>query len=344
MAMTLPTVPAIPQSWYLVCRARALRPGQAIAWTLGTHPLVVYRTATGRVVAMDARCPHMGAHLARGRVVGEDLQCALHHWSCTPAGESRPPAGGVRLSQRVYATAERYGSIFVFAGSEPRFDIPRITDDERQTPRVFTAPAVTIKTTWPALVSNAFDIEHMDAVHHRVLREPPALHLLGGEAIELTYVSRVTGGSAADRITRWIAGDAVRGTIQCWGGSMVVVKSHAGRLDSRLLLCLTPTESGVTVTPIVARPRHGAALVDTLALRVTGWFFNAFLRRDIEPLRGMDLRLEGALATPGPLGWAARWFVTLPAFSPADDRCQSNVQTSTSVPVDQRSTAREVEV
>ena len=333
-------IPEIPQSWYLVCGARDLPVGTIKDWTLGTRAIVVFRSSSGRVVAMDARCPHMGAHLGRGRVVGDDLQCALHHWRCGPAGDCRPPGGTQALRQAIYPAVEKYGSIFVFAGTEPRFEVPDLVEGDV---RFVSARPVLVRTSWAAVATNAFDISHMDTVHHRALRQEPQVALIGSACLELGYVSRVTGAGLSDRLMRAIANDRIDATIQCWGGTLIVVKSRAGALVSRLLLCLTPSEGGVVVTAIVARPR-GHAITDTIVLRATRWLFSAFLRRDVEPLAGMDLRIEGALASPGPLAWAARWLATLPGFEDPDDRRRSNVQILTLGAVEDTTTLRKIEV
>lgn len=329
MRPSTPQLPEIPQSWYRVCASRDLRNERVMSWTLGTRGIVVYRTAEGRAVAMDARCPHLGAHLGRGTVRGDDLQCALHHWRCDPRAECRPPSGLGRLSHTVYAVAERYGSIFVFAGAEPRFDVPNLGDDRADALRVLAARPVLVEASWAALAMNAFDIAHMDAIHHRVLREEPVIRLIGGDCLELKYVSRITGSGLSDRVMRWLSDDRVTATIECWGGTMVVVRSRVGTLESRLLLCLTPIGRHVTVVPIVARPRGGSPIAEALALRIGRWLFTSFLTRDVVPLAGMDLRIERAIGLPGPAGWAARWLVTLPAFGESDNRVQSNVQTFT---------------
>lgn len=324
-------LPDIPQSWYRVCASRDLRTQRVISWTLGGRAIVVYRTADGRVVAMDARCPHLGAHLGRGTVRGDDLQCALHHWRCDSRGNCRPPSGSGRLSHTVYAAAERYESIFVFAGAEPRFDVPNLGDDRMDAPppRVLAARPVRVEASWAALAMNAFDIAHMDAIHHRVLREEPVIRLLGSDCLELKYVSRITGSGLSDRAIRWLSNDRVTATIECWGGTLVVVRSRVGTLESRLLLCLTPIGRHVAVVPIVARPRGGSPIADALALRIGRWLFTSFLTRDVVPLAGMDLRIERAIGLQGPGGWAARWLVTLPAFAESDNRVRSNVQTHT---------------
>ena len=41
--------------------------------------LAVWRTKT-RWFAFDDACPHMGASLADGRVVGDTIQCSWHEW------------------------------------------------------------------------------------------------------------------------------------------------------------------------------------------------------------------------------------------------------------------------
>ncbi len=328
MAHDAPRLPAVPQSWYRICGDRQLGKGRVISSTLGTRGIVVYRAASGRVIAMDARCPHLGAHLGGGSVDGDNLRCALHHWRCDADGACRAPSGLGTLAQTVYPTAERYGSIFVFAGSEPLFDVPRLEDaDSGARPlRVLAARPVLVRTSWASLAMNAFDIAHMDAIHHRVLREEPAIRLIGRDCLELKYVSRITGRGISDRLMRWLSNDRVNATIECWGGTLIVVKSRVGGVESRLLLCLTPAGSDVTVVPIVGRP-SGSPIVDAIALRIGRWLFTSFLTRDVVPLAGMDLRIDRARGLDGPSGWTARWLVTLPAFDDTDNGGRSSVQT-----------------
>jgi len=63
------TLPVYPASWYLFCSARRLRRGP-FARDLLSRRLVVYRTAAGRLAALDARCAHLGADL--GEAVEDD--------------------------------------------------------------------------------------------------------------------------------------------------------------------------------------------------------------------------------------------------------------------------------
>ena len=55
--------------------------------------LVLYRGASGRVVMLDAHCPHMGTHLGRnstsyvcrdGAIEGDSIRCPYHAWRFGP--------------------------------------------------------------------------------------------------------------------------------------------------------------------------------------------------------------------------------------------------------------------
>src|SRR5687767_16033636 len=77
---------SFPASWYPLCRSSELKRRQVIGLEAFGFDLAVLRTASGKVVAMQAHCIHMGADLSRGRVIGERLQCPLHEWEFGPQG------------------------------------------------------------------------------------------------------------------------------------------------------------------------------------------------------------------------------------------------------------------
>ncbi|MGH2503641.1 MAG: Rieske 2Fe-2S domain-containing protein [Ktedonobacterales bacterium] len=64
----MPSVVAlpIPNSWYAVAFSADLRPGAVVARTLAEHDIVLFRTRGGTACALDAHCPHLGAHLGIG--------------------------------------------------------------------------------------------------------------------------------------------------------------------------------------------------------------------------------------------------------------------------------------
>ena len=61
----------IAEGWYWLARTAEIRRGKVKALRLLGRELAVYRGADGTVVALDAYCAHMGAHLAAGHSRGQ---------------------------------------------------------------------------------------------------------------------------------------------------------------------------------------------------------------------------------------------------------------------------------
>lgn len=62
-----------------VGEVRQFREGRGRTVRFGGRTIAVFRRGE-RFFAMDDECPHMGASLAMGRVVGDDVECEWHHW------------------------------------------------------------------------------------------------------------------------------------------------------------------------------------------------------------------------------------------------------------------------
>lgn len=54
--------------------------GGASIWVKGGRKVAVFK-AHGRILACKDRCPHMGADLSDGRVVGGAVVCGWHGWT-----------------------------------------------------------------------------------------------------------------------------------------------------------------------------------------------------------------------------------------------------------------------
>lgn len=312
-------LPPIVESWYFVCRSRDLRRGRTLAWSLPSVPLVLYRGASGQAHALAAHCAHMGTHLVHGDVIDDRLRCPMHHW----------------MHDGTYPVVERDGGVFVFVantcGEPPLFPLPTWSHGSSDAPwRVAIGRHVRIATPWHACAMNGFDVVHFETVHQRELREPATVTTIGDHGIELRYRSRVKGQSRADRLMRWLATDHVGVTITCWGGNVFLVRSEAGSFVNHLMLCLTPTETDLIVTPLVAVPRTRVPGPDWLRSSVTAWLFMSFLGRDLRPLSGMQLRPDAALDHEGPLATFVRWLAVRPEVNRYPTR--ATVRTCSSQP------------
>lgn len=290
-ATTRAPLPRWPRAWYVVARSADLAPGAVTAGRLAGREYVVFRTRGGALAALDAHCPHMGAHLRGAAVAGERLRCALHHWTIGGDGSCRGPGADARHRGRPWPVAERYGLVFLHPPGAPREPPPLPAPESPAEWAWTTGRPVFLRTDWHSMMVNGFDLLHLRAVHRRELVEPHELTRLD-RALRLRYVSRVTrGGGLSDRVMKRVSGDRIRVTQTCHGPT-VVIESDLGRTRSAAVLGLTAEEGGVRAFGAFGTPRGGAG--ERLRLALARWLFTAFLRRDFAVVEGMRLALDAA--------------------------------------------------
>ena len=122
----------ITEGWYPVCPSSKLKPGQADSVKLTYQRILIYRSEGGDVAAMDAFCPHMGADLANGRVVGDRIECYFHQWQFGPDG-TLADSGCARAPKNVknhsWPVEEKYGYI-----PQPKLDNPVTPRRKKESP------------------------------------------------------------------------------------------------------------------------------------------------------------------------------------------------------------------
>ena len=114
-----------PDCWYPLARSSDLRPGRTRLANFAGEPIVLARTETGQVFALDDRCAHRQFPLHKGVVCGEMLRCAYHAWTYRQDGQIAAvpylPKGAARPSGvRSYPCREAYGHVFVFPGEREK--------------------------------------------------------------------------------------------------------------------------------------------------------------------------------------------------------------------------------
>lgn len=272
-------LPDWPQGWYVVARSRDLRAGQISRVTLARQEIVVFRTASGELGALDAHCPHMGAHLGLGRVRGEHLECRLHCWRLGVDG--RIPSQD--KTARAWKLTERAGLVFLEFGGDRALP----TAGESDFLWTSTRP-IDVAAHWHALTANAFDMPHLATVHRRELVEPPSVGFEPGREFEMSYVTRVRGRGASDRMMKWLSGNRIQARMRCHG-PMVMVDTDLGFTRTAAMVGMLPTEQGTRLFGAFGiRPGPMGAL----RLALTRWLFAAFLKRDLGFVEGMRLRTD----------------------------------------------------
>ena len=75
-----------PDRWYVVARSTEVK-AQPLGVILWNQPIVLYRDSTGKIHALEDRCPHRQVKLSHGHVIGDHLECSYHGWCFKSSGE-----------------------------------------------------------------------------------------------------------------------------------------------------------------------------------------------------------------------------------------------------------------
>lgn len=113
-------VPIHPDHWYPLAWSHELKRGKTLGVRFAGDPIVLARTQSGKIFALEDRCAHRQVPLHAGVVDGESIRCGYHGWTydCTGKCVDVPYLGKERLPNgvRAYPCREMYGLIFVFPG------------------------------------------------------------------------------------------------------------------------------------------------------------------------------------------------------------------------------------
>jgi len=283
-----------------------VRPGKVVRQEAFGMPLAIFRTPSLKVGALYARCPHMGADLGQGKVVGERLQCPLHHWEYGREGRCEHIPGSCSIPRRAHQAAlvceEHYGLVFGFLGGEPAFPFPRFTGED---PELYSrASVLSFVTPYQVLAANSFDGQHFATVHHRRLLEPPVLASESAFHLSVRFRAQVEGSQLHDRLLRRIGVDQVELAAHCWGGNTIL--AYNTRTDARILF---------TILPIDAR-RTRVFILNVLGRETAAAFPRALRRVLLSAMHGLTVAfLKPDIAVMQDLQWQ------LGVLLPDLDRC-----------------------
>jgi nitrite reductase/ring-hydroxylating ferredoxin subunit len=160
-----------PSGWFLFGFSNELLPGRLLSRPFMGQEVVVFRTETGQACAVDAYCPHMGAHFGYGgSVKGELLNCPFHGFcfdvsgSCVSTGYGTKPPPKARL--RTWPLCEQNGLLLLYYHTDaepPSWEVPVLDMQDGWTPiryQKFILHDHPQETT-----ENSVDIGHFAFVH-----------------------------------------------------------------------------------------------------------------------------------------------------------------------------------
>ena len=240
-----------PRGWFMVADAEELG-DSPLPLKFFDQEMALYRGESGRVVLLDAYCPHMGTNIARnttsfvvidGQIEGDSIRCPYHAWRFGPDGKCDdipyhdgpiPKAACVRS----WPVVEAMGCIFVWhdpEGGLPDYEAPLLQEWSDPSWIHWQIDRIGELRSHPMeLIDNMADIAHLGPIHGSTVayyENEVRGHLL---------IQRQGGGhkTLADSNT-------ILATDTWYTGPGILLSRMTGFYDSIILITHTPIEDGL---------------------------------------------------------------------------------------------------
>lgn len=200
---------AMRRCWQPVARAQDLAEGPQRAVLLG-EPLAVFLTEGGKPAVVADRCPHRGASLSMGAVVGEAIQCPYHGWewdgikgNCTripSLADQRQIPPDARIP--AFPVREQWGLIWTVL-EEPLGEPPAVPWFDEQEWEWGHGEPFELPVSFGVMIENFRDVAHFAFVHRDTLGAVPEIVEpleVKRDGLEVTMRRDITGGPGGEEM------------------------------------------------------------------------------------------------------------------------------------------------
>ena len=241
------------ESWFPICLSRELPVGGLLGRPFLDGRVVVLRGEDGTARVFSAYCPHLGADLAVGKVIGNGVRCAFHRWEfdaegwCTKTGLGETPPRSACLYK--FHTVEKFGLVWAFNGDEPWWELPDFPVPEEELDFVvhYDVPQIPVDP-W-VICANTPDWQHLKAVHRVQFDHESMFEKIAwtDHSMEYDLEGTMEGG----------AGPPLSARVGIFGTSLFRLFGEAGGIPTASMTAFGLPETGVTQVYYVLGTRKG---------------------------------------------------------------------------------------
>ena len=239
-----------PRGWFMVAVSAEVTDKPKAVRFFGQDFALYRGKQSGKVVLLDAYCPHMGTHLARnstsyvaqdGAVEGDSIRCPYHAWRFGPDGRCNhipyskgpiPPAARVKS----WKVEEHMGAVFVWhdpEGLEPDYEVPQVASDPAWVPTLFDDLGI-VNCHTQEIVDNITDVAHFNPVHGSITK------YFENEFKGHVATQRMGGGHR----TLTTADGPMLETEAVYTGPSILITRMNGTFESVIFIAHTPVDDG----------------------------------------------------------------------------------------------------
>jgi len=168
-------------NWYMAGWSSEIAPATMLARRVCGQALVIFRTAAGKLAALEDRCIHRGMPFSvGGECEGEIIRCPYHGLEfdasgiCTKVpGQELIPAGAKLIS---FPIVEKDSMVWVWVGDADKADASKIVSYPFHGGAgwVWSKDSLEVNANWMLLVDNLLDLSHLQYVHRKTIGGNPA--------------------------------------------------------------------------------------------------------------------------------------------------------------------------
>jgi len=165
----------LKNTWYVAANACELDKGM-VSRKICNEQIVMFRTSTGTIAALEDRCPHRFVPLSMGKCVGDTVQCGYHGLRFDAAGNcvdapNDDPSQRARASIKAYQAVERYAVIWLWMGDAKLATPDTIPEFSYLSDRQKFAACQGyshIKGNYQLIADNLLDLSHVHYLHPHI--------------------------------------------------------------------------------------------------------------------------------------------------------------------------------
>lgn len=295
---------SVVETWYWAFKSKDLKKGQVKQLNFLGEELAVYRGEDGVARAVAAYCPHMGAHLAEGKVDGKGLRCFFHAWKFDEKGElvdipcRKSP--GIQSHVRHYPVCEKYDVIWIYTGEEPSHPVHFVPELEGVEVDASFGHSF-IKGCHPNVVMiNAIDAHHFTSVHHLPVDVRFDSVLLNAHSIQFNNQTKIPPSRWYLRLFGRFYANELTYSMCYTGGTNGSVTVGPDFLHCHIIFALRPTADGQTegltilITPkkAVKNKLGWLCAFNPLILFATSLVGNYFAKGDTQIFKSIRFKFQ----------------------------------------------------
>lgn len=165
--------PFLRNAWYVAALSSEVEEKAYFTRKILSESILIYRSGSGKPVALHDRCPHRFAPLSLGSRNGDNVTCLYHGLQFDTEGECvKNPHGNGKIPKACkvqrYITEERDGFIWIWMGDPEQADKDKILDCSILSEN----PASSVghmymhnRCNYELLTDNIMDLSHIDHLH-----------------------------------------------------------------------------------------------------------------------------------------------------------------------------------